>query len=398
MRITTEQALARLQSLGKRKSKGVKVLDLDTVGVVKDGIYIFGNADGGILCPAYDTLPPVLGTWEEGGEIPPALQDMLQEYSNEVEWLERVGETMEAPTQAPAKTKAAPRQSIPAMLKTKWSQKAPYNDMCIFEGKRCVTGCNATAAAQLMYYWGTEGYHRGCKATDAYTTSTNGYDVDAMPAKVVFDYANLVAKPKTDEQKKAVAELMAYLGRTFHSNYTPKGTGAYLYKVADYLRENFRMGSFISYITAAKLGLKSFENYIYNELLQGRPVIVGGHLDSGHGGHAFILDGYDAEQDLYHVNWGWGGSYDGWFKITALNPTTAYAFNSSREAVIGIQPEYRLGDINGDGEIDITDVMQVVQDANQGKYSEKADINNDGQVTITDAMVILDKVLGKGEL
>lgn len=284
------------------------------------------------------------------------------------------------------------------MLETKWSQKAPYNDMCIFDGKRCVTGCTATAGAQIIKRWVDLGYHRGCKPTDDYVTSTNGYKVSALPSKIVFDCKNLVTSPKTAAQKKAVAELMAYLGRTLHSNYTPSSTGAYIKDLATQLRDNFRMGSMINYITAAKVGLKAFENYIYNDILQGKPVIVGGHLDVGNGGHAFVLDGYDAEQDLYHVNWGWGGSYNGWFKMTALNATKSYAFNSYKEAIIGIHPEYKLGDINGDGDIDIVDVMQVVQDAQQGKYSDKADINNDGQVTVTDAMLILDKILGKREL
>lgn len=393
MRLTTSQALARLQSQDKRKAKGKTMALIDTIGHAEDDIYIFGNDQGGILTPAIDTLPAILGIWEQGGDMPPALQDMLNEYSAEVEWYERIGEELESKAPAKARANTAPRQSIPAMLTTKWSQKAPYNDMCIFEGKRCVTGCNATATAQIFFHW--RGYHRGCKGTDAYITSTNGYEVEALPSKIIFDYKHLVAKPKTTEEKKAVAELMAYLGRTFHSNYTPNSTVANPKQVADYLKNNFRIGSFISYITAAKVGLSAFDTYIYNELLNGRPVMVAGWVESGNGGHSFVVDGYDAANDLYHVNWGWGGSYDGWFKLTALNPTSSYAFNSNKVAIIGIQPDCKLGDVNGDGEVDITDVMQVVRDAQNGKYSEHADINYDGKVSITDAQIIINKIIGK---
>lgn len=396
MKLTPEQAKARLQPSGKAKAKG-KQPTLELLDIVEDAIYIVGNENGSILTPAYDGIQPVIGTWEEKGEIPPALQDWLQEYASEIEWFNRIGETLETPTNAQTKAPKAPRQSIPMLLDTKWSQKAPYNDKIVFGGKKCPTGCNTTTTAQIIKRWGDLGYHRGCKPTDAYKTASNGYEVKALPSLITFDYANLVAKPKTDKQKAAVAQLMEYIAYTFHSDFTVNGTGANPKQVATYLKENLRMGSFISYITAAKLGLSSFENYIYNDLLQGRPVIVAGWTTSG-GGHTFAVDGYDATNDLYHVNWGWGGSYDGWFAMSALNPKTSIAYNSKKVAIIGIQPDYKLGDINGDGEVDIVDVMQVVQDAQNGKYSDKADINNDGQVTVTDAMLILDKVLGKREL
>ncbi len=398
-KLTPEQAKARLQPTGKAKAKG-KQPTLELLDIVEDDIYIMGNEGGIILTPAYDGIQPVIGTWEEkGGEMPPALVDWLQEYASEIEWFERVGESLVPPEGEgliPSRAPKAPRQNVSMLMNTKWSQKAPYNDKITFGGKKCPTGCNATAAAQLVYYWGMRGYHRGCLATDAYKTSTNGYDVAALPPLTVFDYINLVQKPKTDKQKAAVAQLMQHIAYTFHSDFTANGTGASPKKVATYLKENLRMGGFITYITAAKVGLSSFENYIYNELLQGRPVIVAGWTTSG-GGHTFAVDGYDATNDLYHVNWGWGGSYDGWFAMSALSPKTSVAYNSNKVAIIGIQP-YKLGDINGDGEVDIVDVMQVVQDAQNGKYSDKADINNDGQVTVTDAMLILDKVLGKRKL
>lgn len=398
-RLTPAQALARLSD-GRRKAKGTPLVHLDTVGRSEDEVFIFGNGDGGILCPADDTLPAILGTWEEGGEMPPAMAAWLAEYASEVEWWVRVGESMQTPEGAgliPARAPKAPRQSITPMIATKWSQTAPYNDNIVLSGKKCVTGCNATAAAQIIYYWGTRGYHRGCKATEEYTTSTNEYIVPSLPAITVFDYLDLVEKPKTDKQKAAVSQLMEYLGKTFHSDYTAKSTGAKPKDVAAYLKENVRMGGFIAYITASKLGASTFENLIYNELLQHRPVMVGGYTGTG-GGHTFILDGYDAAQDLYHVNWGWGGSYNGWFKMSALDPTASRAYNSSKVAIIGIQPDYKLGDVNGDGDINVTDAMQVMQDAQQGKFSEQADINYDGQVTVTDAQIIINKILGKETL
>lgn len=393
MRLTPQQAIARLQPQGKKKAKGAKAIELiDAIGVAEDDVFILGNADGGMLAPADDTLPPILGTWEEGGEMPPSLQDWLQEYASEVQWWQRVGETLETPTNAQAKVKAAPRQSVPVILDTKWSQKSPYNDMCIFDGKRCATGCIATATAQVIYHW--KEFERGCIGTDAYITSTNGYEVDALPTIITFNYKNLVKNPKTEEEKKAVAQLMAYLGRTLHSNYTPNSTGAYLHEVADCLRDNIRLCNTAKAIFASKIGEVEFEKRIYNEIANHRPVIIGGSMASG-GGHAFVIDGYDAAQDLYHINWGWGGSYNGWFAMSALSPNKSYAFNAKKDAVIGIQPNRKWGDVNGDGEVNIADAMQAMTLVQQGKISEVADINYDGQVTITDVQVIINKILGK---
>lgn len=392
-RPTPDQALARLHPKGKQKAKGQQQLQfIGSIGHAEEDIYLFDGPDGGVATPVDDSLPPILGVWEEGGEIPPAMKDWLQEYAAEVEWWQYIGEDLQADSPAKAKANASPRQSIAPMITTKWSQKAPYNDMCIFEGKRCATGCTATATAQVINHW--KEFERGCIGTDAYITSTNGYEVDALPTIITFNYKNLVKNPKTEEEKKAVAQLMAYLGRTLHSNYTPNSTGAYLHEVADCLRDNIRLCNTAKAIFASKIGEVEFEKRIYNEIANHRPVIIGGSMASG-GGHAFVIDGYDAAQDLYHINWGWGGSYNGWFAMSALSPNKSYAFNAKKDAVIGIQPNRKWGDVNGDGEVDIADAMQVVQAIQSGDNDARYDINYDGKVTITDAQVIINKIIGK---
>lgn len=397
MRLTPSQALARLtpnRAPSKSGKANTKPLELvSTVGISEDDIYLFGGDGGGILCPADDGLPAILGTWEEGGEIPPAMEWWLQGYAAEVEWWQAMGESINDDTPQMTKAPAAPRQSIPMLMTTKWSQKSPYNDTIVFNGQKCVTGCNATAAAQVIYYWSTRGYHRGCTATTAYVTSTNKYEVDALPPLASFDYIHLVEKPKTDKEKKAVQDLMVYLGRTMHSNYTPTATGAYTHKLADHFKNAIRLCDTATAIWASKLGDKEFERRIYADILCHRPVILGGHMPKG-GGHAFVVDGYDADTDMYHVNWGWGGSYNGWFKLSALNPSK-YTFNANKVAIVGVEPTYDHGDVNGDGDTNIADVMQVIQDAQKGNNDPKADINYDGKVTITDVQLLIDKILGK---
>ena len=54
------------------------------------------------------------------------------------------------------------------------------------------------------------------------------------------------------------------------------------------------------------------------------------------GGHSFVLHGYDG-QGYYAVNWGWGGSYDGYYLLDAMEPD--YKYNYRQYATIGISPE-----------------------------------------------------------
>lgn len=394
-KLAPEEAKARLQphqapsKSGKRNTKPLELKEV--IGNAGNDLYIFGNDCGNILMPAYDAIRPILGMWEECGDMPPSMKMWLQNYANEIEWSERVGESIPAPTAAAFKAPAKPRQSVPMMLETKWTQKAPYNDMCVFDGKRCVTGCNTTAAAQVVFYW--REYQCGCKGTDDYITSTNKYKVDALPPVAMFDYAHMVKTPKTAEEKRAVAELMAYLGRTMHSNYTPTSTGAYTHKLANHFNNAIRLCDNATAIWASKLGESGFDQRVYDDIAKGRPVIIGGDMITG-GGHAFVADGYDADKDMYHINWGWG-CYDGWFAMSALNATSKYAFNANKVAVVGIYPTRKPGDVNGDGETNIADVMQVIQAAQNGSNDPKADINYDGKVTITDAQLLIDRILGR---
>lgn len=393
-RITPEEALARIQQPSKVKAvKGktnkVKPLELiETISNSKDNIYIFGNENGSIITPADDSLSPILGTWEGNIEdMPPALENMLDEYAREVEWWQNGGEKISENT-----ADSEPRQTIPVLLETKWSQKSPYNDKLYINNNKCVTGCNTTAVAQIIYYWGSKGFHRGCPKTEKYVTVRNGWTVPALPALITFDYKHLVKVPKTNEEKNAVQQLMEYVGKLFKSDFAPNSTGAAPKKVASYLSKSLKFGKNITYIYASS-GMDKFDQKIYDDLTKGRPVIIAGWTGNG-GGHTFVADGYDANTDMYHINWGWGGSYNGYFKISALNPTSSVGYNSTKEAIVGIEPEYKLGDVNRDGDVNIVDVTTAVNYILSGKYDEAADINNDGQVTTTDTQLIVNKILG----
>ena len=292
----------------------------------------------------------------------------------------------------------AERANVGMMLNTKWSQWSPWNDNCHYDGKACPCGCMPLAIAQLLYYWGVqehEGkvYHRGCKEVKAYKTATNKWKVSGLSPITVFDYKHLVQNPKTKEEKAAVAQMVEYISKACVSDYTANGTSSNTSKGYYAIKDYLKLAPKPTMMYAQQVGEDTFEARVYKDIAQGLPVILSGTNKSS--SHAFLIDGY--RDGLYHVNWGWGGSYNGWFRLSALSPGTK-EYNSYKCAILNIKPTYVLGDVDGDGEVTVNDVMEVVATIQKGEYSQKADINNDGEVSISDANRIVNHVLEKEKL
>ena len=186
------------------------------------------------------------------------------------------------------------------------------------------------------------------------------------------------------------------LPASLFADYKTTGTSSGLTNIAKVLKDNLQMGSKIRAIYASN-GAKVFEESIKAEIKAARPVFLGGWNSSGKGGHFFLVDGYDPVTNFFHINWGAGGSYDGWFALTALNPGK-YNYSSYKKAIIGVQPDYVKGDVNGDGSVSVSDVMMVQQMILKHQYNEAADVNQDGVVDVVDMMAIVQEVMKGGTL
>lgn len=333
-----------------------------------------------------------LAEYNKGKTTPPALKWWLGEYEAEQNSATKQG------TKAPAKAPAKAPEAItiePLLGDIKWGQRAPYwnNLKYPLNGKTyyCYVGCLATAISQLLYYWYKRGVKRGCPPTKAYTTATNKYSVKALPGIALFDWESMTdAPPITSKGKKAVALLCQYVSAALQMDYTPYWSAAKMSKAAPVLKDYFGMGDAkrleARYMTAAK-----FKAEIIEELKKGHPVVMCGSSDSGC--HAFVCDGYRSTDDLFHFNWGYNGSGDGWFALTALTPD-GKDFTSKKNAIVGLTP-HLLGDVNGDGRINISDVTKVINDMNSGTYDRQSDVNSDGKVDKEDANQIINTILGK---
>lgn len=317
--------------------------------------YVFaaGTGEGYAIISGDDRMPTVVGYTTSGtydaDNLPPALVDFLADYRATVSNVTgSVGSQANA-----AGSGVASRAAVAPFVKTRWGQGTPYNSVCpeYAGGKRAVTGCSATAMAQVLAYYRTP--DRLLATIPAYTSEKNDIKIDmpAIPAGEAYDWANILDAYKeveaTTEQKTAVAKLMLHVGCAMEMKY---GSSSAATVTADQLTRYFGMDA----ETTRKLQRSAYQQpewdaILYEEMAARRPVLYTGSTTGS--GHAFVIHGY--EDGLYYVNWGWGGNDDGYFDITVLNPkdtsgegasTTKDGYSRLNYMIVGIQPDNGITD------------------------------------------------------
>ena len=303
--------------------------------------YIFNTNDHFIIISGDDRARTVLAYGDRPiGDInrmPANMKYWLGIYKQELEYLQAHPEL-----QADQSINAGnPRGvSVEPLLTAMWDQLEPYYNHCpVYNGQLCVTGCPATSLAMVFYYWK---FPVGpVPAVSGYNNYSYGFQVEALPG-TTFDWENMIddyTQGYTEAQADAVAWLMRYIGQEEHMDYSPDGSGAYS---SDILRAVKFFG--YNQETAALHYKYSYNNntwaaMIQEELINNRPIVYSGY-DSYSGGHAFNVDGYDATDDTYHINWGWSGDYNCYCALNAFSDGEYYTFTNDQQMVIGIQPPY----------------------------------------------------------
>lgn len=297
--------------------------------VAERAYYVFnvGESEGFVIVSRDDRAPAILGYSDEGfynpQEVPDNMEAFLKGYANEMQQISATPRTRAA---APKK---AVRNSISPLLTTLWKQGSPYNDQCpTIGGKNAVTGCVATALAQVMNY-----HQYPVAATKA---------VSGLPA-TTFDWNKMRDSYKTGDDASEVAKLMHYCGVAVQMSYGADASSAASENTVTALVDYFDYDAGAKYVKRSGMGYTDWVALLYNELASQRPVLMGGQSTGG--GHAFVCDGYD-EDDFFHINWGWGGLSNGYFRLSNLAPdtqgtggsTTADGYNLDLGAAIGVQP------------------------------------------------------------
>lgn len=350
------------------------IVKLDVMESPFAGVYVF-NADGGgfVLVAADDCARPVLGYSLTGSfrieDMPANVRSWLEDYGREIGKAKDVkqgsrGDAIAAEWRQ-LSAGVAPEQplttAVSPMLTTTWDQSPLYNDMCPYDsvyGQRVVTGCVATATAQIMKYWNHPATGYGSHSYLAQNDHINygvlsanfgatSYAWDIMP--------NALTVASSQAEHDAVALLMLHVGIAVEMHYnvsSQNGSGAYNH--SDYYPSS--MSALVNYFKYAPdivvVAPGYYDNATYSAMLraeldQQRPILYDGRDATA--GHSFVCDGYD-EGGYFHFNWGWGGYCDGYYALGALNPApggtggnATYTFNMSNTAMLCIRPNNSFG-------------------------------------------------------
>ncbi len=234
-----------------------------------------------------------------------------------------------------------PPDSVGPLLVTQWSQSPYYNEYCPEDannpGNKAVTGCVATAMAQIIRYWQHPVHGRG---THTYEDNGSGnFGVQSADfANATYDYANMpftLNASSTPAQVNAVAHLIYHCGVACDMTYGIYGSSSYDIVARVGLINYFHYSPDISYVEKSNVSATQWDSILHHHLAAGEPLMFCGD-DPNAGGHAFVCDGYKSD-GYYHFNFGWDGYGDGWYRTDAVNPS--YQFNSGQSVLAGIVPD-----------------------------------------------------------
>lgn len=277
--------------------------------------------------------------------LPPALEIWLQSYADEIAMLESGHATIRTVT--PGRTPIQPLLKDENQNLIQWNQTDPYNRYCPIQYggiEKSATGCVATAIAQIMRYYAYPKRPTG-KVSYLWEKGKDSLfiDYDTVPDYKWTDMKSKKSKYSTNAQRNAVSQLMRDVGYSVSMDYG-SSSGASTPDCVQALPKYFGYNENIFIIGALALSTKDYEDLVYQSLTNKHPLVLTGSKIAG-GAHAFVCDGAD-NQGFFHINWGWGGSYDGYFDLSILDSKGTGTGGSSaaggycvhRSAVFNIQP------------------------------------------------------------
>ena len=315
--------------------------------------YVFNNPSGGwVIISAEDRVNPVIGYSDTGSFDLSDMPANLKWWMDDV--AESINEVREKDIEASASVRNAWRalkagRRAPASQKVletaNWNQEEPYNIYAPYingENVHAVSGCAATAISIIMRYhkWPERGHGLvGGYTTTSYPTYISAYSLDNH----VYNWDNMpltdAAKKEsawTDAQIREVGQLMLDCGVMIQMDYSFNGSGAYSVLMAELIKKHMSYAESATFLYRSLYQLDEWFGILKNEIDADRVVYYIGNGNTG--GHAFVCDGYDTEESMLHINWGWGGSGNGFFTLD-LPANERMKYPDYQAAIVGIVPD-----------------------------------------------------------
>jgi hypothetical protein len=342
----------RVQAHQAMKTSEIKITHSVTI---KDDIeilyHVFNFSSGGFMAiSAHSANPPLLcysfsGKYETANQ-PDNFQAWMNQYKRQIIFTlknnaqpsERTSALWKYYLETPLSAmKAFSGREILPLTTSNWDQGKYYNEMCPVDpagpSGHCYTGCVATAMGQVMNYFrwpetGTGSYSYECPpyGTLSADFGNSTYQWDLMETSL------LRSNPE-------VAEVLNHLGISVDMVYGPDGSGMYNHKAAYSLRTYFKYSPETHYLFRDSTSM-DWDSILVANLDQKIPMYYAGWSVPDTNGHAFVCDGYQGN-DYFHFNWGWGGSYDGYFYTDNLTPGGNF-FNLAQELILNAVPDTNL--------------------------------------------------------
>ena len=360
--ITQQQALQKARQFMPHKTFGTQQMARKVLGktasTTTQSLYVFNiEGNGGfVVVSGDDSTEPILGYTTKGHydeeNMPSNFRFWMEQRAAEIEAYQRYAASKPSTARGGTARKVIAHAAVEPLIITTWNQGNARNEtntdgvynihLPMINGQYPCTGCVATAAAQIMYYY--QWPQDFTSSVPGYTNPQSLADTSEGLEPIQFQWNKMktsyVFNDPDTEAVNAVADLMLYCGYAAQMTYGVEGSGAYSNTLAEGMAEYFGYDpNSWKYLARRDYSISDWDQLVYNELANGRPVIYDGSFT---GGHAFICDGYDGA-GMYHFNWGWGGWANGYFKLQATNPDgieniSSMGYIADQYCLIGLQP------------------------------------------------------------
>jgi hypothetical protein len=303
-------------------------------------VFNFGNT-GFVILSADDNYRPIVGYSDEGIFETENMSPEAAYYLNSIaEGRSQAHRTVQSAEVAVEWEMLKESGKLPSrnrgkkatyLVETRWNQSDPYNYFCPHAsggpGGKAYAGCVATAMSQVMKYW-----DHPLKGSGSHSYNYEGQTLTANFGETTYDWDNMpltITNSSPQEQIDAVAYFMYHCGVAVDMMYSASGSGAYSEDVPDAVLMYFGYSNKARLRARDSYSLEEWQAMLKDTFDQGWPVYYSGNSSSA--GHAFVCDGYD-DNDLFHFNWGWGGSSNGWFVVDEID------YNSGADAIFNYVP------------------------------------------------------------